>query len=250
MKIDIISPVTLVILPVFSMSTGNPEVQIQCPSLPPNQHVSRFHCKMADGSLIHVDGPGPFDCEMSYIAIRPPTSKGSMNQYSEKLSDKVSQHCELLLIKFINDGVVQHRCCQDGVAVFATQEHQVSSPQPIGPIDGMQKPLQHLQTADQVMDKKLQTKNEEEIKYEYDDEDDGYGDDEGTDEGEEDYEYGDDDDDDDAEDEDEKDEYGEEYYEDYGVDEDIDYGDSLNSEGTQEPGAQEGADKNLGQDGL
>lgn len=248
MKIDIIAPVTLVILPVFSKFTGDPEVQIQCPSLPPNQHVSRLHCKMTDGSLIHVDGPGAFDCEMSYITIRPPTSKGSMDQYSEEMSDKVSQDCELLLIRFTSDGVIQHRCCQGGVAHFATQEHQVSSPQPIDPIDGIQKPVQHLQTADQVMDKTLQTKNEEEIKY--DDEDDGYGDGEGMDEEEEDYDFGDGDDEDDLTGGDEEDEYEEEDYEDYGFDEDIDYGDSLNSEGTEELEAQEGADKNLGQEGL
>lgn len=218
MKINIVALIALEILPVLSQSTGNPEIQIQCPTIPPNQHVSRLHCKMADGSLIHVDGPGPFDCEMSYVAVRPPTGKGSTNQDSEELSSKRSEHCDLLLIKLTNDGVVQHRCCKGGVAVFATQEHQVPSPQPVDPTEGMQKPIRHLQTDDQVMDKKPQTKNEEELKDEYDDEEDDY-------------------EDDDVEEESDEDE--EDDHEDYGVDEDIHDEDVLNTADGQQPEAQQ-----------
>ncbi|SCV33743.1 uncharacterized protein FFB14_04668 [Fusarium fujikuroi] len=199
MKINIVALITLKILPVLSQSTGNPEIQIQCPTLPPNQHVSRLHCKMADGSLVHVDGPGPFDCEMSYVAVRPPTGRGSTNQDSEELSSKRSEHCELLLIKLTDDGVVQHRCCKGGVAVFATQEHQVPSPQPVDATEGMQKPIRHLLTD------------------EYDYEEDDYEDD----------------------DEEESDEDEEDDYEDYGVDEDINDGDFLDSGAGQQPKAEQ-----------
>ncbi|KAF5540183.1 hypothetical protein FPHYL_12126 [Fusarium phyllophilum] len=227
MKINIVVLIALDILPILSKSTGGTEIQIQCPSLPPNRHVSRLHCKLADGSLAHADGPGPFDCEMSYIAIRPPTSKGSTNQYSKESSNKGSEQCELLLIKLSDDGVLQHRCCQGGVAVFATEDHQVPSPQPIYPMDGMQEPMQHLQTDSQVVDEELQFKREEEFKDEYNDSGGGYDDDEG--------EEGSEDEDDDAEDEREEDEDEEEDYESYGVDEDINDGNPLDSEAGQLP---------------
>ncbi|KAF4498694.1 hypothetical protein FAGAP_5172 [Fusarium agapanthi] len=229
MKIKIVALVALDILPVLSKSTADREIQIQCPSLHPNQHVSRLHCRMADGSLIHVDGPGPFDCEMSYVAVRPQTVKGNKNQDSEETPNKGSENCELLLIKFTCDGVVHHGCCKDGVAVFAPQEHQVPGPQPIDPIDGMQKPIQHLHKDDQIMDEKLQTKSEEGLN----EEDDYDDDDEEADEGEEDYE----DEDDDTEEEGEDDEDGDEDYEDYGVDEDINDENSPDSGAGQEPEA-------------
>ncbi|VTT72415.1 unnamed protein product [Fusarium fujikuroi] len=128
MKTNIVVLIALNILPVLSKSTGDPENQIQCPSLLPNQHISRLHCKTADGSLIHVDGSGPFDCEISYVAIRPPTSIGSTNQDPEELTTNKPGHCELLLIKLTDDGLVQHGCCKGGTAVFVTQEHQVLQP--------------------------------------------------------------------------------------------------------------------------
>ncbi|KAF5548241.1 hypothetical protein FMEXI_4805 [Fusarium mexicanum] len=235
MKIKIAALITLHILPALSKSTGDPQIQIQCPSLPPNQHVSRLHCKMADGSLIHVYGPGPFDCEMSYVAVRPQTVKGNKNQDSGEKPTKEAEYCELLLIKFTDD-VVHRGCCKDGVAVFAPQEHQVPSPQPIDPIDERQKPTQHLQKDDHIMDDKLQTKSEEGLNEEDDYEEDDYDDnDEGADEGEEDYE----DDDDDTEEEGEEDEDGDEDYEDYGADEDINDGNSPDSGAGQEPEAQQ-----------
>ncbi|CCT63287.1 uncharacterized protein FFUJ_00080 [Fusarium fujikuroi IMI 58289] len=238
MKTNIVVLIALDILPVLSKSTGDPENQIQCPSLLPNQHISRLHCKTADGSLIHVDGPGPFDCEISYVAIRPPTSIGSTNQDPEELTTNKPGHCELLLIKLTDDGLVQHGCCKGGTAVFVTQEHQVL--QPVDPNNSMQKPIRHLQSDDQIIDEKLQTKSEEELKDGYDDEDDDDDDDEGTDKGEEDY------DDDDIEEEDdedeEEDEYGEEDYEDYGINEDIDDRDLFNSRARQEPEAQQNAE--------
>ncbi|KAF5606213.1 uncharacterized protein FSUBG_6230 [Fusarium subglutinans] len=230
MKIKIAVLITLHILPVLSKSTGDPDYQIQCPSLPPNQHVSRLHCKMADGSLIHVYGPGPFDCEMFYVAVRPQTVKGNKNQDLEETSNGGSENCELLLIKFTDD-VVHHGCCKDGVAVFAPQEHHVPSPQPIDPIDERQKPIQHLQKDDHIMDDKVQTKSEEGLNEEDDYDDDG----EGPDEGGEDYEY----DDDDTEEESEEDEDGDEDYEDYGVDEDINDENSPDSGAGQEPEAQQ-----------
>ncbi|KAF5982736.1 hypothetical protein FBULB1_4126 [Fusarium bulbicola] len=230
MKIKIAVLTTLHILPALSKSTGDPEIQIQCPSLPPNQHVSRLHCKMADGSLIHVYGPGPFDCEISYVAVRLQTVKGNKNQDSGEEPTKEAENCELLLIKFTDD-VVHHGCCKDGVAVFAPKEHQVQSPHPIDPIDKRQKPIQHLQKDDHIVNEKLQTESEEEPN-----EDDDYGDDdEEAGEGEEDYE----DEDDDTEEEGEDDEDGDEDYEDYGVDEDINDENSPDSGAGQEPEAQQ-----------
>ncbi|KAF5677098.1 hypothetical protein FCIRC_6825 [Fusarium circinatum] len=223
MKIKIASLITLHILPALSKSTGDPEIQIQCPSLPPNQYVSRLHCKMADGSLIHAYGPGPFDCEMSYVAVRPQTVKGNKHQDSGEEPTKEAENCELLLIKFTDD-VVHHGCCKDGVAVFAPQEHRVPSPQLIDPIDERQKPIQHLQKDDQIMDEKLQTESEEGLNEEdqyYDD------DDEEADE------------DDDTEEEGEEDGDGDEDYEDYGVDEDVNDENSGDSGAGQEPEAQQ-----------
>ncbi|KAF5590962.1 hypothetical protein FPCIR_6225 [Fusarium pseudocircinatum] len=121
---------------------------------------------MADGSLIHVDGPGPFDCEMYYVAVGAQTVKGSKNQDSEEMPTKGSENCDLLRIKFSDNGVVHRGCCKDGVAVFAPQEHQVLSPQPIDPIDGVQKPIQHLHKGNHITEEEGEENEDGDKDYE------------------------------------------------------------------------------------
>ncbi|KAF4945077.1 hypothetical protein FGADI_12211 [Fusarium gaditjirri] len=201
MRLNTVVLVALNIIPILAKYTTQPEPLIQCPNLLPNQHVSQLHCKIADGNLIPVDGPGPFDCETSYIAVRPQTSTGSKEEPAEITSNEPA-HCDVRLIQFTNDGLVRDACCKDGIAVFATQDQESFIVRPGEPSDGMQKPIQRLQTDDHMVDKK-EIETDEETKDEDGDEDEGDYD--------EVYEEEDDGYDDEDLDSDEDDEEGEEY---------------------------------------
>ncbi|KAF5639665.1 heterokaryon incompatibility (het-6OR allele) [Fusarium sp. NRRL 52700] len=191
---------------------------------------------MADDSLIHVDGPGPFDCETSYIAVRPQIITGSKEDPAEVTSHEPT-HCDTRLIQFTNDGLVRYACCKDGIAVFATQDQESSVLQPGEPGDSMQKPIQRSQADDHIVDRK-----ETEIDEAEDgDEDEDLGDDDEF------YEEGDDDYDDEDSDYDEDDEEGEEYD---NSDDDTDYEDvdeeeSLDPEGGQRPGEEQDIAKDI-----
>ncbi|KAF4943238.1 hypothetical protein FGADI_13543 [Fusarium gaditjirri] len=129
---------------------------IQCPSLSPNQRISRIHCENYDGSVVEVHGPGPFLCKLSYVAIRSESSEGSINQQQESLSDENGK-CELFLLQFSDDGLVHQSCCGEAGEGLVNRHSRKGELQD-SYLDPMQQPLdiqgevpesfQHLQTND------------------------------------------------------------------------------------------------------
>ncbi|KAG9508330.1 hypothetical protein J7337_001894 [Fusarium musae] len=160
MELNFLFLSALFILIAAAKSTAQAQASIQCPSLPPAGHASQSYCKMSDGSLIYVNGVGPFDCEIPDNTMRPQRNEDSTTLESEKLPSKESTYCEVRLIQFTNDGNVHRGCCVDGVAIF---DSRTSSLHSSVPKDRNQKPLEKLQSDRQVVNRKLQTQDEKEL---------------------------------------------------------------------------------------
>ncbi|KAF5534245.1 hypothetical protein FPHYL_13467, partial [Fusarium phyllophilum] len=104
--------VALCILLLPQILATQVQTTIQCPSLAPNQHVSRIQCEKYDGSVVEVNDHEPFFCKLSYIAIRSESSEGSTDQQQEHPIAENGK-CELLLLQFSDDGHVKQSCCGD-----------------------------------------------------------------------------------------------------------------------------------------
>ncbi|KAH7213182.1 hypothetical protein DER44DRAFT_770363 [Fusarium oxysporum] len=193
MRTSFLLGITLPILILSSEATAQWGSQIKCPSLQSNEHVSRIQCLQHDGSVIDVEGLGPFNCKLSYFAIRPPTIKASTYQ-QEKPHTKDEAQCELWLIQFTDHGLVQRSCCWEELSNrdSGTQEHEDpdldSQQQPLRSGEGIEEHIQYLKTEDGVTDRKDQT---EDVKgYAFEDE---YEDESEEWDGEEEYNYEDED---------------------------------------------------------
>ncbi|KAF5009703.1 hypothetical protein FDECE_4112 [Fusarium decemcellulare] len=178
MKTNLFSFIVIHILVVPLRSMAQPHPTIQCPVLPPDQHISRIQCEKHDGSVVEVDGPGSFNCRLSYVAIRPGSIKDNTYQQQEAFNDEHDQ-CELWVLQFSDGGLVQQSCCGEAGErlvnrVSRPQEQQVPDWDPAQlPLefqDGVKDPVPHFQIDDRALSEGEENEdngNEDEYEDEY-----------------------------------------------------------------------------------
>ncbi|OAQ60444.1 hypothetical protein VFPPC_06583 [Pochonia chlamydosporia 170] len=156
MKANSFSFIALRILLLAITSTAQPPPTIQCPSLPPDQPVSRIQCENHDGSVVEVSGPRPFNCKLSWVAIRAQTTKTTTHEQQEPLNEERGQ-CALWLFQFSDDGLVQQSCCGEAgeglvIRVSRVQDQHDEDWEPAQEWmefhEGVEEPVQHLQMDD------------------------------------------------------------------------------------------------------
>ncbi|KAJ3525321.1 hypothetical protein NM208_g11690 [Fusarium decemcellulare] len=186
MKTNLFSFIVIHILVVPLQSLAQPHPTIQCPVLPPDQHISRIQCEKHDGSVVEVDGLGSFNCRLSYVAIRPGSIKDNTYQQQEAFNDEHDQ-CELWVLQFSDDGLAQQSCCGEAGErlvnrVSRPQEHQVPDWDPAQlPLefqDGVKDPVRHFQMDDRALSEEEENEDNGD-EDEYEDEEEEYEEEEG-----------------------------------------------------------------------
>ncbi|KAF5671211.1 hypothetical protein FHETE_4181 [Fusarium heterosporum] len=183
MKVASFSLVSFYLLLFAYQCAAEPSKTIQCPEIHPSQHISPIMCKTSDGSVLEVDSSHLFSCELSYVAVR--SSAVEDNTRGAKQGPSNNGTCQVWLVQFTGDGIVQQSCCGEAGEKLVNLAYRAegSLAKRVNQDQRMveeQRPVNHMQTDDEAVTSDQDSSEFEE--YEGDDDDDDYEYDE--------YEYG------------------------------------------------------------